>query len=179
MRKVWSTGGLAMLLCLAGCVTLFLPWAEAIVVTFDPEAPQTPLPKGSLSRERLYGFQLWNGVASAAAFLMALLLLVITGPLQPTPVWRSAALLACSVAALGVAIAIMVFPPEALRNNPEAGRMIVGVSWGYGHRLALGLSGGLALLAAVELRWWVGRRMRDRVEPSAQGPASQSALPKT
>jgi hypothetical protein len=100
-----------------------------------------------------------------------MLLLVITGPLQPTPAWRSAVLLGCGVAALAVAIAVLAFPPEALRSSAETGRMIVEYGWGYGHLLALGLAGGLVLLAAIELRRWVGRRVRDRDKPSAHGPA--------
>jgi len=183
MMKVWSTASLAMLLCLGGTVLPFFPWAEVTVVTFDPAA-QPPPPKGSVTQEikggsktqeRVYGFQLRSGVASAAAFLAGFLLLVITGPLRPTPVWRSAVLLACGLAALAAAIAVLAFPPEALRSSPEAGRVVFAAAWGYPHLLALLLSGGLMLVAAVELRQQVGRWVRDRDQPRPQGPAEPGA----
>jgi hypothetical protein len=156
-----------MFFCLAGCALLFFPWAEAQVVTFDPAAPQTPPPKGTLSYVTMYGFQLWGGLASAAAFLTALMLLVITGPLQPTPAWRATALLVSGVAALATAVGLIAWPPEALRSSGEAGQMVVVMSWGYAHLAALGLAGGLVLLGALELRQWVGRRLRAGAEASA------------
>jgi hypothetical protein len=119
----------------------------------------------------MYGFQLWGGLASAAAFLTALLVLVITGPLQPTPAWRSAALLACGVAALGAAVGLIAWPPEALRSSWDAGRLVIVLSWGYAHLAALGLAGGLVLLVAVELRQWVGRRLRNGAQASIQRSA--------
>jgi hypothetical protein len=198
MRKLWSPAGLAIFFCLAGCALLFFPWAEAQVVTFDPAAPQTPPPKGTLSYVTMYGFQLWGGLASAAAFLTALVLLepiritlpaailagffeppggypdrllVNTSPLQPTPAWRGAALLACGGAALAAAVGLIAWPPEALRSSGEAGRMVVVLSWGYAHLAALGLAGGLVLLGALELRQWVGRRLRAEAEAIAPSPA--------
>ena len=170
MRKLWSTAGLAMLLSLAGCGTVFLPWAETTVAAFDPAAPKDPAPKASLFENTAYGYQLWYGATSAAAFLGVFLLLVVTGPLQPTPPWRSAALLAAGVAVLAVIVAGMALPPPAFRSNPEAGRLILGVSWGLGQHLALGLAGGLTLLGALELRGWVGGRIRQGVEPGEPGP---------
>jgi hypothetical protein len=127
MRRVWSTAGFAMVLCMTGCALLFFRWAEEEAVTFDPAAPKDPPPKGGLAHERLREFQLWGGVASAAACLAGFVLLVITGPIQPIPAWRSAALLACGVTALGAAVALMGFPPEALQENPKAGRMVFGL----------------------------------------------------
>jgi hypothetical protein len=175
MRRVWSTGGLGMLLCVVGCALVFFPWAEVQIVTFDPAAPQVPPPKGSLVHEQLRGYQLWGGVASAAAFLGGLLLLVITGPLQPTPAWRSTALLACGLAASGAAVALMAFPPEPLKRSAEAGRMVMAYAWGYPHLLSMVCSGMLVLLAAVELRGWVGRRLLKRGEPSTHNAAAPGA----
>jgi hypothetical protein len=159
-----------MLICLAGCVLLFFPWAEAHIVMFDRAAPQTPPPKGPSSYVTLYGFQLWGGLATAATYLTALILLVITGPLQPIPAWRSAALLACGVAALGATVGVIAYPPEALRSSPEAGRLVVALGWGYVHLAALGVASGLVLLAALELRQYVAR-LRDGAKASSQTPA--------
>jgi hypothetical protein len=114
----------------------------------------------------MYGFQLRGGVAYAATLLGALVLLVITGPLRPTPAWRSTVLLGCAVAALGAAVGVLAWPPESLRSSAEAGRIVAALSWGYAHLAALGVAGALILLGAVELRHCVGR-LRDRAESRA------------
>src|SRR5262249_41768767 len=51
VRRWVSTTGVATLLCALGAATLFLPWAEATVVLFDPSRP--PRPGGVIQAQRI------------------------------------------------------------------------------------------------------------------------------
>ena len=70
MNKWLSTTGIAMLLCLMGCGTLFLPWAETTVITVDP----TPQADGTYKakswvNESHPGYRFWHGAVAALTFL--------------------------------------------------------------------------------------------------------------
>jgi hypothetical protein len=130
MRRWVSTAKVAILLCALGTATLFLPWAEATVVLFDPSKP--PRPDGSRQAQRIYtesypGYRLWHAGAAAGGFLGLLLLLVATGGLDPTPRWRSAAQLAVGGAIIGAVIAGMNY---RYGEDMAAGRAAQ-LSWGW------------------------------------------------
>jgi hypothetical protein len=129
------------------------------------------IPIENIVRERLYGYQLWGGLASAAVFLGALVFLVITGPLRPTPAWRSAALLGAGAAGLGIVVAGMALPPAAFRSDEASARLVLAAGWGAGHYLALALSGGVLLASALELRRWLRRRVEGVAVNSAKEDA--------
>ena len=42
MSGLRSSAGLVVLLCLLGCGTLFVPWADAAVAWLDPQKAQAP-----------------------------------------------------------------------------------------------------------------------------------------
>jgi hypothetical protein len=86
MRKLASTSGIAMLLCVLGCSLLFFPWASVDVMYVHP----TPQPDGKYkakfrSSESISGYKLWQGMGCTAAFFGVLLFLFVTGPLEPIP----------------------------------------------------------------------------------------------
>ena len=141
-----------MLLCLVGCGTLFLPWAEFGVMYVDPSSQADGAHKlKHMAGESLFGYQLWHGTVSAFGFLILLLLLLVTEPLRPVPWWRSAALLAGALAILGVVLAGMNYRYPAMESDLGAGRVVLGRT-GIVNYLALGLGAGLGLIAALELR---------------------------
>jgi len=163
-----STTRVAVLLCLLGCSTLFLPWASVLVMAVDP-APQADgsyKAKHTVSESHA-GYQLWHGAASAITFFALFLFLLVTGPLRPVPWWRSAILLLGAMCVVVIVLVGLNFRHPALESDLGRGRVILG-GLGLTNHAVIGLAAGLGLIAALE--------MRSRV--AANGPG-KSAEPGT
>jgi hypothetical protein len=165
MRRWVSTTSLAIVLCGLGAAALFVPWAEATVVLFDPVKP--PRPDGSLEARRFYtesypGYRFWHAGAAAGGFLALLVLLVAAGGLHPVPPWRSAAQLAVGAAVIGMVIAGMNYRYAVAEGDLAVGRAVQ-LSWGPVNIAVIGLAAAVMLLAAVELRGRIAGRRRGRV----------------
>jgi hypothetical protein len=142
-----------ILLCALGVATLFVPWAHATVMYFDPE--QKPGPDG-----RAYpGYRFWHAIAAAGGFLGVFLFLVVTGRLDPAPWWRWGAVLAAGGGIIGAVLAGMNSPHGVLESDMAGGRAVA-ARLEIGNFLALGLASALMLLAAVELSRAFGHRRR-------------------
>ena len=107
MRRWVSTTRVTILLCAFGAAALFLPWAEATVVRFDPSKPSRA--DGSLEAHRIYsesypGYRFWHAGVAAGGFLGLLLFLVATGGFDPAPPWRSAAQMTVAGAIVGAVV---------------------------------------------------------------------------
>src|SRR5262245_33730941 len=164
MRRWVSTTGVAALLCALGAATLFLPWAEATVVLFDPSRP--PRPGGVIQAQRILsetypGYRFWHAGAAAGGFLSLLLLLVATGGLDPVPLWRSAAQLAVGGTIAGVVIAGMNYQYAVAETDMAAGRLVE-LSWGAVNVVVIGLAVAVMLVAAIELRGHIGGSRREQ-----------------
>jgi hypothetical protein len=171
MRGLFSASGAYMLLCVLGCALLFFPWSSADVLYVDPtpRADGSYKAKGLPETKEILGYQLWQGIGSMAVFLRLLVFLVITGPLQPVPWWRSAVVMAGGVGIVGAVLLGMRSPAHDLESDLQTGRWVIGVSWGGANYTCLGLAVVLMLVAAIELRWSVARR-RD-----GKGPGRSAA----
>jgi hypothetical protein len=174
MNRVWlSTAGLAVLLCVLGIGTLFLPWAATLTIHFDPSKPREP--SGSIKPTQMVsqsypGYELWHAGAAAGGFLGLLLLLIATGGLRPAPWWLSAILLAVGGAIL-VAVVLGMNVWHAVADEQvdmDAGRLIK-LYWGAANYIAMGLAAAIMLVAAIELRGRLadGRREARQAEPGA------------
>ena len=176
MPRPSVTTGIALALCAIGCVLLFWPWdwAGASVWSVDP----TPQADGSLkarglpASEAIPGYRLGHAVASAAVYLAAGVFLFITGPVAPTPWWRPAALLGAGVSVLSIILIGMNYPYAAFKSDWPRGRLIQGPYWGYPNYLSLGAAAGLIVIAAVELRAGVARRLRKGDQPQSRPDAA-------
>jgi hypothetical protein len=152
---------LAVLLCLLGCGTLFVPWAEAVIGRLDPQKAQTPGHYSLIALpiiESYPGSRFWHGVASALLFLALLVFLVVTGGINPAPWWRSAVLLAGAVCIVAVVLAGLNASHPAVTSD-EADRVVV-PRWGLGNFVAMALAFLLLVVAAVELRGRFARRFK-------------------
>lgn len=166
-RRLASTAGLAGLLCVLGAGTLFLSWADATVIHFDPSKP--PQPDGSVKALRVYpesysGYRFWHAGAAAGGFLGLLLFLVSTGGLQPPPWWRSAVLLAVGGAITAVVVVGMNGRHAVADGDKDAG-VAVAMTWGAANYIVLGLAVAIMFVAAIELR---GRIAAQRGATSAE-----------
>ena len=171
MWRARVTTAAVMLLCALGVATLFVPWAHATVMYFDPE--QKPGPDGRIkAKEAVFeaypGYRFWHAIAAAGGFLGVFLFLVVTGRLDPAPWRRWGAVLAAGGGIIGAVLAGMNSPHGVLESDMAGGRAVA-AGLEIGNFLALGLASGLMLLAAVELRGWVfvGRREHVTAEPNA------------
>jgi hypothetical protein len=150
-----------------GVGALFLPWADAQVIHFDPRTP--PQPDGSLKALRMYpesypGYRFWHAGAAAGGFLGLLLFLVATGGLCPPPWWRSAVLLAGG-GAIAVAVVVGLNGRHPATTGDQEAGVAVAMTWGAATYLALGSAVAIMVLAAIELR---GRIAGPRRGPSAE-----------
>ena len=68
----------------------------------------------------------------------------------------------------------MRYPPRGLESDLQAGRLVLGASWGGGNYATLGLAVALVLVSAVELRWSVARG-RGRQEPGGAAEPGAAA----
>jgi hypothetical protein len=174
VRRWVSTTGVAILLCGLGAAALFLPWADANVILFDPAKP--PRPDGVLEGRRFYtesypGYRFWHAGAAAGGFLALLVLLIAAGGLDPVPLWRSVVQLAIGAAVIGVVIAGMNHKYPVAEGDLAAGR-VVQLTWGPVNIAVIGLAVAVMLLAAVELRSRIAGRGRVGDKPStATNPA--------
>lgn len=172
MIRGWvSTTGLAGLLCVLGVGTLFLPWAGATVLHFDPSKP--PQPDGRLKALRMdseshAGYRFWHAGAAAGGFLGLLLFLIATGGLRPAPWWRSAVLLAVGGVILGVIVVGLNARHPVVEGDANAG-VAVAMSWTAATYVAMGLAAAVMLVAAIELRGWIadGRHKVTPADPAA------------
>jgi hypothetical protein len=71
-RPLISTSNWAILFCVAGTVSIFLPWSE--LNTYG---------------SRYNGLGSWHGIPTGITFVVLFLFLVATTPLYPVPLWRS------------------------------------------------------------------------------------------
>jgi hypothetical protein len=180
---VWrwvSTTSVSIFVCGLGAAALFLPWAEATVILFDPAKP--PRPDGALEVRQFYtesypGYRFWHAGAAAGGFLAVLVLLVAAGGLAPAPLWRSAAQLAICAAVIGVVIAGMNYRHTMAEGDQEAGRAVQ-LSWGPVNIAVIGLAVAVMLLAAVELRGRIAGRRQGQIsaeQSAVADPARDSA----
>jgi hypothetical protein len=151
--KSWvSTTSIAMLLCLVGCGSLLLPWAQATVMTFDPVAQADGSYKlKSWLTESYLGYRFWHASVSALALLGLFLFLLVTSPIRPVPWWRSAAAL---IDGAGIIIIVLVglnYRYDTLESDLERGRAVL-PSWSVVNYLAMGLAAGIMMVAGFELR---------------------------
>src|SRR5205807_3966025 len=124
MRKLLTTSNLAMVLCLVGVALVFMPWAGAVIWTFDP----TPQADGSYKLkswppavESYPGYRFWHASASAAAFLALFLLFLATTPMRPAPRWRSVAVLVGGGTVLAVVLIGLNTEPSVFRSDMKVG----------------------------------------------------------
>ena len=159
MRALSWTSGVSLLVCVLGCALLFVPWVSASVAFVDPtpQADGTYKAKAMPAAREVPAYQLWQGVGSAAAFLGVAVFLVVTGSLRPDPWWRSAAVMAVGAAVTALIVLGMRQPPPEVQSDLEAGRLVFGVHWEWANYASLGCALALVLIAALELRWLVGR----------------------
>ena len=162
MSGLRSSAGLVVLLCLLGCGTLFVPWADAAVAWLDPQKAQAPgnyWVKGFPIIESYPGYRFWHGVASALLFLGLLVFGVVTGGINPAPWWRSVVLLAGATGIIAVVLAGLNASHPAVASDVEGGRLVL-PRWGLGNYVAMALAFGLLVVAALELRGWFTRRFQ-------------------
>jgi hypothetical protein len=149
-----KTTGWAMVFCVAGIVSIFVPWVEVYGGWgFDFTGQRN-------------GLVTWHGVVTGVLFAVLFLFLVATSPLEPVPLWRSIT--------LGVAGALALLVTGLFIGRYAAPPLAVVLAGAY---LALGLGFGLVFLAALEIRGMLVRvAMRRRVMaviPEGKGPVPQ------
>jgi hypothetical protein len=142
-RSFFATpSGWAMIFCVAGVGSIFLPWAFTTGVltvgawTHPEHEIVLRLKEGS--RNALVS---WHGIPTGIIFVLLFLLLVATSPLNPVPLWRTILLL------LGGFLVVLF---TSMYVGHFAGFQVVRV--GGGAYLALGLGFGLLFLGALEIR---------------------------
>jgi hypothetical protein len=166
---------MALLLCVLGCGSLLLPWAQATVMTVDP----VPQADGSYKMkawvtESYAGYRFWHASACALAFLGLFLFLLVAGPIRPIPWWRSATLLVGAASIIVVVLAGLNYQYGVLDSDPEKGRM-VSSSWGIVNYLVMGLAAGLMLAAALELRSRIAGRYGEQMQGGQKQPGADIA----
>jgi hypothetical protein len=175
MKEWLSTTGIALLLCLLGCSSLLLPWAQAIVLTVDP----VPQADGSYKvkawvTESYAGYRFWHASACALTFLGLFLFLLVVGPIRPIPWWRSATLLVCATSIIAVVLAGLNYQYGVVESDSERGRL-VNSNWGIVNYLVMGLAAGLMLLAALELRSRIAGRYGEQMKAGQKQPGTDIA----
>jgi hypothetical protein len=126
-----------------------------------PQPDGTYEAKSLPSSESVSGYELTQGMGCSAAFFGVLVFLLVTGPLEPIPWWRSAVVMAGGAGIIGAVVFGMRYPGERLESNLQTGRWILSTAWGAANYVALGLAVALVFLAAIEMRSSLARR-RDR-----------------
>jgi len=154
-----STTGWAIVLCLLGAGAIFLPWAETL--TYHGHLQDGVIQvKGFPSRAWVYGSRLWHGYATTFAFLGLCLVLFVTSPIKPIPLWRSIVLLLASV---GILMLIVIGRESnhapALGDAPQEGTWVT-YSWAVGSYVPIASALALALVAGVEIRARVIKSLR-------------------
>jgi hypothetical protein len=172
MKRWISTTFVATVVCVLGAGTLFVTWADATVVYYDPSKPR--LADGSIQAQALEhdsypGYQFWHAQAAAAGFLGLLLLLVATGGLEPAPIWRSLVQIATGAALVGVVVAGLNSHHAMTQGDKAAGRAVT-FSWGAGNFVVIALAVIVTLIGAIEIRGLIGRK---GPEQSGAGPAKE------
>jgi hypothetical protein len=153
----FTTTGWAMICCLVGAATIFMPWGRGIpgFGKVDATVPPQPaemfrqlpqLPPGGYYN----GLFSWHGVVTCVAFAVLFLFLVATSPLYPVPLWRSILLF---VGGSFVLLIVILF------FGRFGGPLF---RFGEGSYITLGLAFMLLFLSALEIRALLIRWTRPR-----------------
>jgi hypothetical protein len=154
-RFLATTTGWAMIFCVLGVGSIFVPWAHLSSKFSGRFAAEH---SGEIRLlERLHqdhsqnGLVSWHGIPTGILFVLLFLLLVATSPLDPVPLWRTIVLLVGG-------LLVVLFPSlfiERFVNHPL-------ISVGAGAYFALILGFGLLFLGALEIRGMLLRRSARR-----------------
>lgn len=139
--KTESAGGhsrfldvLAILVCLTGAASLFFQWLY--VGQKDLRSTWwTPI----------HGGEVWPGMASAVAFVAAALLVIATGTLRPSPIWRGVVV---AIAGGWSLVFSLAFPSVARQGRPG----VIAVEWNSGVVLSVSMGAVLVLFGALMVR---------------------------
>lgn len=129
LRRIFgTTTGWAMIFCVMGCLSAFLPWAVEIIW-------QVP---GVLafSDHTVMGYESKFGILAVMTFLFLFLILVATGFLEPIPAWRPVCIFIAG-------IAVILF---ASRVHDESHKLHLGAYY------AVALGVWLMFLGALQVR---------------------------
>jgi hypothetical protein len=139
-RLVCSTTGWGMILCLVAAVSPILPWHV----------------RGGVCAS---GYGDWHGPTINVIAALGFIFLIATSPLSPVPWWR---ILGVAAVGAGVVVVVLMY---AMR--PGSGWMDFPVAE-YGGLLAILSAAGLLLVAALEVRQLILKRLADSAQQKPQ-----------
>ena len=168
MKHLASPTTAAMLLCLVGACTLFLPWVSTVIFVVESRDPPS---KASMFGRTLHGFELWHGYVVAFGFVGLFLFLVAAAPLQPVPWWHSAVLLLGSAAIIVVSLIGQQYRYEKVYDQGHPKQMVSDPTWQWGSYLPVGVALLVMLTAALEIRIAIATRRGTDEGPDSQNRA--------